>query len=337
MAVFPTERPPAGGLRRAARLGLLPLGLIGGYIGGRALRPTRHLPLPPALSGAVETLDLPFGKLSYYRGGMDDGAPLLLIHSVNAAASAYEVKPLYEHYARTRSVFAVDLPGFGFSDRPDRIYTPRLMTDALTALVEAIRRRHGHFPIDAIAVSTSCEFLARAASEHCTLFRSLGFVSPTGFQESRPGEGPAGATYGRESLRDIVSFPLWSRGLFDALVSRPSLRFFLAKTWGSTGVDRGLLDYDYLTAHQPGAEHAPFSFISGFLFSADIMTVYRSLVMPVFLCHGRRGDYVDYKRLAEFGDRPQWTIRVFDTGALCYFERPDDVFAAYDDFHDSVA
>ena len=48
------------------------------------------------------------------------GPPLLLVHSVNAAASAAEVRPLHEHYRATRTVLSLDLPGYGFSDRSDR-------------------------------------------------------------------------------------------------------------------------------------------------------------------------------------------------------------------------
>ena len=60
--------------------------------------------------------------------------PLLLLHSINAAASAYEMKPLFEHYSRERPVYALDFPGYGLSDRSARDYTPRLMTDAIHAL-----------------------------------------------------------------------------------------------------------------------------------------------------------------------------------------------------------
>ncbi len=324
-------------LRRLALLRLVPLGLLGGYLAGRALRAAPPSPLGPALDGAVATLDLPFGRLAVYDSGSREAPPLLLVHSVNAAASAYEVKPLFDHYARTRAVYALDLPGFGLSDRPERIYTPRLMTDAILALVEEIRRRHGPFPVDAIAVSTGSEFLARAASERPTLFRTLALVSPTGFRSDRPGDGGAGATYARPALRDILSFPAWSRILFRALVSRASLRFFLARTWGSSAVDRGLLAYDYRSAHQPGAQHAPFSFIAGFLFSADILGIYKTLTLPVWMGHGTRGDFVRYGRRSEVEDRPNWTIRAFDTGAMIHFEQPVAFFEAYGAFLDRVA
>ena len=85
--------------------------------------------------------------LNAYQAG--DGPPLLLIHSVNAAASAAEIAALLAHYRATRCVFALDLPGFGFSERSDRAYTPRLMTDAILDMVDQIRSRCGDQPIDA--------------------------------------------------------------------------------------------------------------------------------------------------------------------------------------------
>ena len=323
------RRTPA---RRAAFLGLVPLGLAGGFAGGRALRPAGDMPLPPALDADMAYLHIPFGRLVMYRAGRSEGTPLLLIHSINAAGNSYEVKPLFDHYAPHRPVYSLDLPGYGFSDRQDRIYTPRLMTDAILAAVDEIRRRHGHFPIDVLALSLTCEFLGRAASEHPLSFRSLGFVSPTGFETTLERQGQAGETYGKPAVRDIVSFPLWGRGLFDLVASKASMRFFLKKTWGSPDIDQGLLEYDYLTAHQPDAEHVVFSFLSGFLFSRDILTIYKSLSVPVWMCHGVRGDFVDYGRKSEIVGHANWTIQVFRTGALPQFEVLDQVTAAYDDF-----
>ncbi len=338
MARSRTRLPSRGRLlRRAAASALVPLGLLGGYLAGRFLRGAAVSPLPPALQGTADVLALPFGRLSYYRASSVEAAPLLLIHSINAAASAYEMKPLFDHYRRTRTVYAVDLPGFGLSDRPDRIYTPRLMTDAILALIEEIRRKHGPFPIDAIALSTASEFLARAAAERPTLFRTLALLSPTGFATTRHGgRGLTGSPQGRAALRDVLSFPLWSRSLFRVLVSRPSLRFFLAKAWGSADIDHGLLSYDYRSAHQPGAEHAPFSFIAGFLFSDDSMSLYEALPMPVLMGHGTRGGFTDYRRKSEVEGRPNWSVHVFDAGAMIHFEQLPAFLEAYGAFLDRV-
>ncbi|MCX7224260.1 MAG: hypothetical protein NT071_01265, partial [Burkholderiales bacterium] len=93
------------------------------------------MPLPLALPAQRRDLDSPAGRLSLYCArpeGVGGGLPpLLLVHSVNAAGSAAEVAPLFAHYRQHRAVYALELPGFGFSVRSDRPYTVRLMTDAL--------------------------------------------------------------------------------------------------------------------------------------------------------------------------------------------------------------
>ena len=81
--------------------------------------------LPPAVSGERHDLQTPGRRLSYYAdrpAAAADARPLLLVHSINAAGSAYEIRPLYEHYRRLRPVYALELPGFGFSDRRDEEY-----------------------------------------------------------------------------------------------------------------------------------------------------------------------------------------------------------------------
>ena len=61
------------------------------------------------------------GRLSYYYTP-GKGRPLVLLHSINAAASSYEMKPLFEHYRGKRPVYALDLPGYGFSEHSPRVH-----------------------------------------------------------------------------------------------------------------------------------------------------------------------------------------------------------------------
>lgn len=211
------------------------------------------------------------------------------------------------------------------------------MTDAIHAMVEEIRNIDGAETIDALAVSLSSEFLARAASETPGVFRSLAIVSPTGFGRRALHDGSPGTSRGNSTLYAALNFPLWSCGFFRLLTSRVSIRYFLQKTWGSKSIDEGLLAYDYLTTHQPGAEHAPYDFVSGFLFSPDISTVYRQLTPPVWMTHGVRGDFTDYSGKSAVADKPNWTIDVLPTGALPYFEMPVVFVQKYDAFLEQVA
>jgi pimeloyl-ACP methyl ester carboxylesterase len=207
-----------------------------------------RLNLPLAVSGRRCQIASNAGSLSYYTAGPDQPAkPLLLIHSVNAAASAYEVRPLYEHYRRSRTVYALDLPGYGFSERGDRDYSPRLMTDAVGAMVAEIQRIHAKAPLDALALSLGSEFLVRAVTESRQSFLSIALISPTGFDRMTPEHAPAGSRRAMPKFRRIIS--CGSRTFFDLLTTKASIRYFLKKTWGSKVIDEGLLDYDYLTTH----------------------------------------------------------------------------------------
>lgn len=275
------------------------------------------------------------GRLATYSLGLaaseETTRPLLLIHSVNAAGSAFEIKTLYDHYGKYRPVHAIDLPGFGQSDRDDREYTARLMTDAVHAAIARVRELHGPEPIDVMALSLSCEFAARAATEQPEAFHTLGLISPTGF-EGKARDEHVPATRGQGWLLSTLRFKLWDEGFFKLLTARPVIRKFLEKTWGSKKIDESMLDYDYHTTHQPGARFAPYYFVSGFMFSKDILSIYESLRLPVWMAHGTRGDFVDYRHKSRVAGRSNWTIVKFDAGALMHFEVLDQVVRSYDQF-----
>jgi len=322
---MPNTLPKKQLLTRTALLG------AAAGIGYSALFVPHALELPPALLAERREFEGRAGRLSYYADGAI-GAPLLLIHSVNAAASAYEVRPLFERYRSNRRVYALDLPGFGFSDRAPRDYTLRLFADAILDMLDEIARDGGLEPIDALALDVGIDFLARAATERPERFRTIALVTPTGLRRGDRFYGPPGSTRGNPAARAFFAFPLWGRPFFDLLNSRASQRYFLKQTFGSyEAVDKGLLDYDYLTAHQPDAEHAPFAFISGMLFSADINRIYESLDMPVWLAYGMRGEFSDIDP-ARARNLPGWLVMAFETGGLPYFEQPEAFGAAYDAF-----
>ncbi|MCW6507276.1 alpha/beta hydrolase [Lichenifustis flavocetrariae] len=328
-----SRHQPRGHRLSKAVIGI-PLLAASAWLGRAAKQIPHNLDLPPPVPGTHTSLETAFGRLAFYAAdavAVSGEPPLLLVHSINAAASAYEIKPIFER-SRGRPVYALDLPGYGLSERRAELYTPRIMTDAILSAVDEVARRHGPGPIDALALSLSSEFLARAATERPAAFRSLSLISPTGFDKRSPRNGPPGSNRGMPKLYRGFTFGLWRRPFFDLLTSRVSIRYFLEKTFGSKQVDQSLIDYDYLTTHQPGAEHAPFSFISGFLFSNDISRIYDALRLPIWMVHGVRGDFQDYsgKRMVE--NRANWSIEVFQTGALPQFEIPDrfqDRFEAF--------
>ncbi len=112
-----------------------------------------------------------------------EGRPILLVHSINAAASACEMAALARELRRARRVYNLNLPGFGASARPDVRYDVPRFVAAIEAVAAAIRHREAtDQPLDAVALSLSSEFLARSAVRQPSSYRKLAFITPTGFQ-----------------------------------------------------------------------------------------------------------------------------------------------------------
>ncbi|BDP42373.1 alpha/beta hydrolase [Deinococcus aetherius] len=310
---------------RRWRLPLAALLVLVGVAAARTLPPGSPAPaLRPALSGERRFLDLPgIGRVAYYADPRGDGRPLVLTPSVNAAASAYEMKPLWDAYAGTRPLYALEWPGFGSSDRPDVPYTPELMTSALAALVSQLGG-----DVDVVALSLGSEFAARAALSEPHI-RTLALISPSGLGASRGTQQASAEDDGQRLYRRLraVGTPLYA-----LLRTRPSIELFLARSFRGP-VDQGLVEYSLETTRQPGARNAPLYFISGQLFTPDAYRdLYSRLGVPTLVLYDRDG-FVSFDRLPEFASRPGVrAVRIEGTDGLPHFERLTEVRAALDAF-----
>jgi pimeloyl-ACP methyl ester carboxylesterase len=226
-----------------------------------------------------------------------------------------EMKPLFERYRGTRSVYALDLPGFGRSARGDRDYTPELLAAAIDALVREIARG----PVDLIALSLGAEIAARAIALGPDDYATLCMISPTGFGSRNPPTGPL-----VDGFASLLGIPWLGEPLFRLLTSEASIRFFLARNFAGEPADE-LIAYACDTARQPGARFAPFRFLSGRLFTPDALErLHAPLALPVLVLFDRDPN-VRFDRLSDWlRARPGRTsVRIAPTLGLPHWEQLD--------------
>lgn len=313
-------------------LGTATLSLAGGWIAYSNLAVDHNLPLPDAIPSDRQIFfSQTAGQLNYYADRTASGRPLVLIHSVNAAASAYEMRPLFEHYRGRRPVFALDLPGYGFSGRSAREYTPQIFEDAI---LDLLTTQVGE-PADVVALSLGSEFAARAALTEPDRFHSLTLISPTGFNRYDTGRGSqkAGMRGSSDLTYPLLSFPLWGRPLFDLITTQRSIEFFLKQSFVGP-VPTDLIDYAYATSHQPDAEHVPLYFISGKLFTPSVRTqVYEKVEVPALVLYDQDA-FVSFDHLPNVLEKnPNWRAeRITPTLGLPHFEKLDETAQALDGF-----
>jgi pimeloyl-ACP methyl ester carboxylesterase len=319
----------------ATGAGALALGGAAAWLAYSAHVADRQRPLRPAIDAERRTMRTALGQaMSFYVDYRSGGRPLVLLHSLNAAASAYEVKPLFEAYAGRRPVYAPDLPGFGFSERSGQKFTREVYLSAIVDMLLRVRDQWG--PADVVALSLTSELAAMAALLRKDLVHSLTLISPTGLS-SVLASGHAPDRRARKGDSDrverILEQPVWAQAIFAALSSRPSIRYFLGKSFVGP-VDPGLAAYAYDTSHQPNARFAPLAFVSGKLFTPDVReTVYLGLRVPVLVLYDT-DPYVGFDTLPALIERnPRWrAVRIRPSRGLPHFEQLDATTAALDVF-----
>ncbi|MGJ3238919.1 MAG: alpha/beta fold hydrolase [Anaerolineae bacterium] len=287
---------------------------------GPAIDATRH-----DFHGQSSTL------MSYYADTSVSGRPLVLLHSINAAANAYEVRPIFEQYRGQRPVYALDLPGFGFSERTNREYSIDLYVAAITDFMLDIVGE----PADVLSISLTSEFMAKAAHQTPELFHSLTMISPTGFtpRESKPISQSASEKQQSNGVYQFLTNPLWSQPLFDLLVMKSGIRYFLGKNFADEP-DEGLIDYHHRSSHQPNARFAPFYFVSGALFAPNILdAVYQHLNLPVLVLYDTDPN-ISFDLLPSLlATRSNWRARrIPNTRGLPHFDQAEITYTALDEF-----
>jgi pimeloyl-ACP methyl ester carboxylesterase len=273
-------------------------------------------PPAPSLPAPAESWPWRGHRVAAYRRG--EGPPVVLVHSIHAAASAREMREPFERLATDRTVHAYDLLGFGASDRPPLAYRAELYVDLLgDFLAELIGE-----PADVIASSLSAGHALAAARRWPERFRSLVMVNPTGLVTLTNGRGVAGRL-----LEAAFRAPVLGEALFGALVSRPSLAWYDRKAYGDPRlVDRERLDQQWATAHRPNARFAPAAFV-GRALAIDVARDLERLAVPALAIwtppSGFQDTDAESRAFAELN--PHLASRTIeDCGALPHEERPAD-------------
>ncbi|HEY7347385.1 MAG TPA: alpha/beta fold hydrolase [Ktedonobacterales bacterium] len=279
MATKPSKRrSPIGGATTAL------LALAGGLgtlaVVNRVIDSNAHDTFS-VLSGESHRYPWTEGDVFYKVKGQ--GEPLVLAHGIHAGASAFEWRKNFDALSEHFRVYAPDLLGFGLSSRPRFHYTAQT---SIQLLIDFIREAAGgaERPVHVAASSLSAAHIIQAASRRPHLFERLVLIEPTGVYElNQP------PTLAQRAFHPILRAPIVGPSIYNAVVSRPGIRFYLSQQvyLRPEAVTSDLVDYYYNSAHQPGARFATIRFITGYL-NSNIEESFARLIQPTLLIWGRQ-------------------------------------------------
>jgi pimeloyl-ACP methyl ester carboxylesterase len=307
-----------------------PLAAGAGVTGALAAfnRSVGNAPAPAnALGGNVRRWD--WRGHGIFSTELGSGTPIVLIHGVYAGASSYEFRKLFPLLAGRHRVVAFDLLGCGLSDRPNLGYSADLFTEQV---IDALAEAAGSEPVTVIGSSLGAAFAIRAAARSTQRIANIVAICPTGLGGVLD-RAPNGAQL---ALTGTVRTRLLGEALFNGLASRPSLRYFLARSGyaNAESATPEVIDHYYAVAHQPGARYVPAHFVGGML-NCNIAQDLPFVDAPILVAWGEHAS--SFSPLANAGEflklaQNAKLVTFAESGLLPHEEEPDAMCAAIEAF-----
>ncbi len=271
------------------------------------------------------------GKINFYQKGSGKQTPLLLVHGLHMFAGLFDILPIFEAFGNSRPVYAIDLPGFGRSEKTDRPYRPSMYQEAIT---DFIKNQIGK-PCHVLTLGNASEFAGAAALADPNWIKSLVMINPTGFAMPQPTVLTTNSFRKKwqEFFLSYLRVPLWSLPLYDIIASRSEVADYYRDRF-TYNVPTDLIELAYTSAHQPGAHFAPMVFASGKLTTPDIRTiVYEKITQPVLVIYDneieKSFDMLP-QLVREHANWKAWRSR--STKGMPHFEKSGELFREFDLF-----
>jgi pimeloyl-ACP methyl ester carboxylesterase len=272
-----------------------------------AIRKNASEPDDTALGGEARFFDWKYGRIFYKTAGaVNPGPPLIFIHGVGAGSSSFMWRKNFDVLARDFQVFAVDLLGFGFSDKPNTApYSADLYVELITDFVREVA---GH-SASIVASSLGAAYTIRVADEHPELIKSMVLNAPTGVDKLNTRPGMAGAAF-----YGLLQSPVLGTSFYNVMASERSIRDYSRNYlfYDHRRVTNRVVANFYATSHQQGAQHAIAAFLSGYL-NTETLDAFSRLTQPVLLIWGKQDLTTPVSRAAALLEaNPRASLEVFD-------------------------
>ncbi len=242
-----------------------------------------------------------YGKVHYIKKGF--GQPILLVHSLYVGSSHREFYKNIDSLSKKYTVYAVDLPGFGYSHKPRITYTAFTYASFLNSFITDVIKT----PCGAVGANGGGMLLTVTAKLFPEKITKLVLISPTGVCDKM-------AENQDLFKRTVMELPLKGTALYNYVSSRKSIKRFLSKEgfFAPHFIDSQVVDNFYFSAHgtNGNARYSYASFASNYM-NMDIKDYFRQLSQKIFVVWGEGNNINNIKNmeiLKDLNDRASFFI-----------------------------
>jgi pimeloyl-ACP methyl ester carboxylesterase len=261
-----------------------------------------------ALGGVPKFFPWKHGRIFYKEAGLaNSGIPIVFVHGIGAGVSSFMWRKNFDVLSQKFRVYALDLLGFGFYDKPG---SAPYSADLYVELISDFIREVTGGPVNVVASSLGAAYVVRVAEEHSELIDAMILNAPAGYDDAlsaRPGMAGA-AFYG------LLQSPVLGTSFYNVMASERSIRDYARRTlfYDYRRVTSRFVSHLYATSHQAGAQHAIAAFLSGYL-NMDMRGAFSRLTQRVVLVWGKQDQTSPLGKANALLDlNPRAELEVFD-------------------------
>lgn len=265
-----------------------------------------------------------FGEILYRKEGK--GTPLLLIHDLDPASNCYEWNNAIPELSKKYSVYAIDLPGCGNSDKTNTEYSVYMYALAINDFIKGrILRGRTDVSVDAISSGCSASLLITAAALDGSIYRSIGLVNPSD-KVSFCSKFIVDSNLKR-AFRFIINTPIVGTFIYNLFYCRRHLNEEINNSGYSRlkSDDRAAqIDAMYEASHLGGfGSKFLFSSIEGGLMAADTSRLLKKLTCHCSIYTGEYSENIDELMNKYLLIRPDINLCTIPCCSLPQFEHPE--------------
>ena len=153
-----------------------------------------------------------YGEIFYTKKGK--GSPILLIHDLHPASSAYEWNRTISRFAENHTVYALDLLGCGRSEKPNLTYTNYMYVQLINDFIANVISEK----TDVIATGASASFVIMACQMESKYYKKIIAVSPEDVYKLA--QSP---TKTSNILKYLMEMPVTGSLIYNILMSKNSI------------------------------------------------------------------------------------------------------------------
>ena len=219
-----------------------------------------------------------FGKIRYTQKG--SGTPLLLLHDLTAGSSSYEFCKIIDELAEKHEVYAVDLLGYGLSDKPNITYTSYLYVQSIIDFIKNVIGKKTNI----LATGDSSSIAVMCAHNDGEVIDRIVLINPQSINQLN--RIPSKRT---KLLKLLIDTPVLGTFVYNMVTTKEAFRkLFAEKYFYNPGmISEGILDAYREASHQPDC-NAKYTFASymGRYMNTNIVHALKQIDHSIYVIYG---------------------------------------------------